>query len=45
VAEEGELVSNLAAVAVPGRTIRIRFDMDVITKKPVRLEVKKLSKL
>jgi putative DNA primase/helicase len=41
---KGELVSNLATVAVPGRTIRIRFDMDVITKKGVRLEVKKLVK-
>jgi putative DNA primase/helicase len=41
---KGELVSNLAAVAVPGRTIRIRYDMDVITKKEVRLEVKKLVK-
>jgi predicted P-loop ATPase len=41
---KGELVSNLAAVAVPGRIIRIRFDMDLITKKEVRLEVKKLVK-
>ena len=41
---KGELVPNLAAVAVPGRTIRIRFDMDVLTKKEVRLEVKKLVK-
>ncbi|MEG3960128.1 VapE domain-containing protein, partial [Microcoleus sp. herbarium2] len=40
----GELVPNLAAVAVPGRTIRIRFDMDLITKREVRLEVKKLVK-
>ena len=42
--KEGELVSNLAAVAVPGRTLRIRYDMDLITKKEVRLEVKKLVK-
>lgn len=41
---KGELVPNLAAVAVPGRTIRIRFDMDVLTKKEVRIEVKKLVK-
>jgi putative DNA primase/helicase len=41
---KGELVSNLAALAVPGRTFRIRFDMDVLTKKEVRLEVKKLVK-
>jgi putative DNA primase/helicase len=41
---KGELVPNLVAVAVPGRTIRIRFDMDVITKKEVRHEVKKLVK-
>jgi putative DNA primase/helicase len=41
---KGELVSNLAAVAVPGRIIRIRFDMDVLTKKEVRLEIKKLVK-
>ena len=41
---KGELVPNLAAVAVPGRTIRIRFDMDVLTKKEVRLEIKKLVK-
>ena len=41
---KGELVPNLATLAVPGRTFRIRFDMDVITKKPVRLEVKKLVK-
>jgi len=41
---KGGLVPNLAAVAVPGRTIRIRFDMDVLTKKEVRLEVKKLVK-
>jgi putative DNA primase/helicase len=40
---EGELVSNLAAVAVPGRTLRIRFDMDVLIKKQVRFEVKKLA--
>ena len=40
----GELVSNLAAVAVPGRTLRIRFDMDVLIKKEVRFEVKKLAK-
>lgn len=39
----GELVSNLAAVAVPGRTLRIRYDMDVLVKKEVRLEVKKLA--
>jgi putative DNA primase/helicase len=41
---KGELVSNLAALAVPSRTFRIRFDMDVLTKKEVRLEVKKLTK-
>ncbi|MEG5031299.1 DUF3854 domain-containing protein [Microcoleus sp. AT8-B2] len=41
---KGELVPNLAALAVPGRIFRIRFDMDVITKRPVRLEVKKLVK-
>ena len=41
---KGELVSNLAALAVPGRTFRIRFDMDVLTKKEVRLEIKKLVK-
>lgn len=41
---KGELVSNLAALAVPGRTFRIRFDMDVTTKKEVRLEIKKLVK-
>ncbi|MEG4294906.1 DUF3854 domain-containing protein [Microcoleus sp. C2C3] len=39
-----ELVPNLAAVAVPRRTMRIRFDMDVLTKKEVRLQVKKLAK-
>lgn len=39
----GELVSNLAAVAVPGRTMRIRYDMDVLVKKEVRFEVKKLA--
>ncbi len=41
---KGELVSNLAVLAVPGRIFRIRFDMDVLTKKEVRLEVKKLVK-
>jgi predicted P-loop ATPase len=41
---KGDLVPNLAAVAVAGRTIRIRFDMDLITKREVRLEVKKLVK-
>ncbi|MEG5164458.1 DUF3854 domain-containing protein [Microcoleus sp. AT3-A2] len=41
---KGEIVPNLAAVAVPGRTIRVRFDMDVLTKKEVRLEIKKLVK-
>jgi putative DNA primase/helicase len=40
---KGELVSNLAAVAVPGRTLRIRYDMDVLIKKEVRFEVKKLA--
>jgi putative DNA primase/helicase len=39
-----ELVSNLAAVAVPGRTIRIRFDMDLLFKEGVLCEVKKLAK-
>ena len=39
----GELVSNLAAVAVPGRTLRIRYDMDVLIKKEVRFEVEKLA--
>ncbi len=42
---KGELVSNLAALAVPGRTFRIRFDMDVLTKKEVRFEIKKLVKV
>ena len=42
---KGELVSNLAALAVPGRTFRIRFDMDVLTKKEVRVEIKKLVKV
>jgi putative DNA primase/helicase len=41
---KGELVSNLAAVAVPGRTLRIRYDMDVLIKKEVQCEVKKLAK-
>lgn len=41
---KGELVPNLAAVAVPGRPLRIRFDMDVVTKKEVQLELKKLVK-
>jgi predicted P-loop ATPase len=41
---KGELVSNLAAVAVPGRTLRIRYDMDVLIKKEVQREVKKLAK-
>jgi len=41
---KGELVSNLAAVAVPGRTLRIRYDMDVLIKKQVQCEVKKLAK-
>ncbi|MEG4396372.1 DUF3854 domain-containing protein [Microcoleus sp. BROC3] len=41
---KGELVPNLATLAVPGRTFRIRFDMDVTTKKEVRLEIKKLVK-
>jgi putative DNA primase/helicase len=41
---KGELVSNLAAVAVPGRTIRIRFDMDLLFKEGVLCEVKKLAK-
>ena len=41
---KGELVPNLAAVAVPGRIIRIRFDMDVLFKKEVQLELKKLVK-
>jgi putative DNA primase/helicase len=41
---KGELVSNLAAVAVPGRTFRIRYDMDVLIKKEVQCEVKKLAK-
>jgi len=40
---KGELVSNLAAVAVPGRTLRIRYDMDVLIKKEVQCEVKKLA--
>jgi len=40
---KGELVSNLAAVAVPGRTLRIRYDMDVLIKKEVRWEVEKLA--
>jgi putative DNA primase/helicase len=41
---KGELVSNLAAVAVPRRTLRIRYDMDVLIKKEVQREVKKLTK-
>jgi putative DNA primase/helicase len=41
---KGELVPNLAAVAVPGRTMRIRYDMDVLIKKEVQHEVKKLAK-
>jgi len=41
---KGELVPNLAMLAVPGRTFRIRFDMDVLTKKEVKSEVKKLVK-
>jgi len=41
---KGELVSNLAAVAVPGRTMRIRYDMDILIKKEVQCEVKKLAK-
>jgi len=41
---KGELVPNLKVLAVPGRTFRVRFDMDVQTKKEVRLEVKKLVK-
>ncbi|HEY9892873.1 MAG TPA: DUF3854 domain-containing protein, partial [Candidatus Sericytochromatia bacterium] len=40
---KGELVSNLAAVAVPERTLRIRYDMDLLIKKEVRWEVKKLA--
>jgi putative DNA primase/helicase len=40
---KGELVSNLATVAVSGRTLRIRYDMDVLIKKEVRFEVKKLA--
>jgi putative DNA primase/helicase len=41
---KGELVSNLAALAVPGRTFRIRFDMDLLFKEGVLCEVKKLAK-
>jgi putative DNA primase/helicase len=41
---KGELVPNLAAVAVHGRTMRIRYDMDVLIKKEVQHEVKKLAK-
>src|ERR687885_818363 len=40
---QGELVPNLAAVAVPKRTVRIRYDMDLLTKKEVQHEVKKLA--
>ncbi|MEG4324711.1 DUF3854 domain-containing protein [Microcoleus sp. herbarium5] len=42
---KGELVNNLDALAVPGRTIRIRFDMDLLFKKGVLLELKKLAKV
>jgi putative DNA primase/helicase len=41
--KDGELVQNLAAIAVPGRTLRIRYDMDVLVKKEVQCEVKKLA--
>jgi putative DNA primase/helicase len=41
---KGELVNNLDALAVPGRTFRIRFDMDVLFKPGVLLELKKLAK-
>ncbi|MEG4489409.1 DUF3854 domain-containing protein [Microcoleus sp. D2_18a_B4] len=40
----GELVNNLGILAVPGRVFRVRFDMDVLIKEGVLLELKKLVK-